>query len=90
MAKQKFLQECRHFRKAGYRFLGLRSEAEFVIYLFRYDQEIVSLEQKIEEQTVHSIAPIFPLADFPERQMYRDRRIKAIGNVNLVPKIKEK
>ena len=83
-----FLDQCRRFRDSGYRFLGLQTNGAQVSYLFKGDAEIVSLEQVIEDMGVLSIAQIFPLADFAERQMYRDCKVKAIGNINLVPRSK--
>jgi hypothetical protein len=57
-----------------------------VSYLFKDKSDVIKVEQSIEDGGVLSIAQVFPLADFPERQMYRDCRVKAIGNINLVPR----
>jgi hypothetical protein len=58
--------------------------------LFDDHGEVVCMEQPVEDGTVSSIALLFPLADFAERQMYRDCRIKALGNINLVPREAER
>ena len=79
-----FLEECRRYRDAGFQFLSLQANANQVSYLFQNGPEVLNLEQPIEEAGVRSLAQIFPLADFPERQMFRDCQIKAIGNINLV------
>lgn len=81
-----FLQQCSGYRDAGFRFLGLQTNCALVSYLFESQGEIVFLEQPVEDATVSSIAMLFPLADFAERQMYRDCKIKALGNINLVPR----
>ncbi len=81
-----FLQRCSDFRDAGFRFLGLQTNCFVVNYLFEGQGEVVCLEQSAEDGTVPSIAMLFPLADFAERQMYRDCKIKALGNINLVPR----
>jgi hypothetical protein len=81
-----FLDKCRSFRDSGYRFLGMQTNGNHVSYLFKHESDIINLEQPIEDGGVLSIAQVFPLADFPERQMYRDCRVKAIGNINLVPR----
>lgn len=86
MSEQNFLDQCRRFRDSGYRFLGLQTNGDHVRYLFKDEGEIVTAEQPIEDGGVLSIAQVFPLADFPERQMYQDCRVKAIGNINLVPR----
>ena len=57
-----------------------------MIYHFLNQGEVVAVEQAIEQGGVVSIAQVFPLADFAERQMYRDCKVKAIGNINLVPR----
>lgn len=84
--KESFLGKCRRFRDSGYRFLGLQTNGDHVSYLFKDKGEVVKIEQPIEDGAVLSIAQVFPLADFPERHMYRDCRVKAIGNINLVPR----
>ncbi len=81
-----FLQQCADYRDAGFRFLGMQTNCARVSYLFEAHGEMVRLEQAVEDGTVSSIALLFPLADFPERQMYRDCKIKALGNSNLVPR----
>ena len=81
-----FLNKCSRFRESGYRFLGLQTNGNHVSYLFKGKGDVINVEQLIEDGGVLSIAQIFPLADFPERQMYRDCRVKAIGNINLVPR----
>ncbi len=81
-----FLQECASFRDGGYMFLGLQTNCESVSYLFEGGGQIVKVSQQVDEGTVRSIASLFPLADFAERQMYRDCKIKALGNINLVPR----
>lgn len=86
LSELSFLDQCRRFRDSGYRFLGLQTNGAHVSYLFKGEGEIVCLEQPIEDSGVLSIAQLFPLADFPERQMYQDCRVKAIGNINLVPR----
>jgi hypothetical protein len=86
LPKESFLDKCARFRTLGFSFLGLQTHNGHVSYLFQGNGEIVREEQKIEDNGVHSIAQIFPLADFAERQMYRDCRVKAIGNINLVPR----
>jgi len=75
-------------RNSGCVFLGLQTHRDVVHYLFQDNGEILRLEQPIEDGAVRSIAQIFPLADFAERQLYRDCRVKAIGNINLVPREK--
>lgn len=80
-----FLGECRQFRADGFAFLALQSQEDIVSYTFIGDGAIRVLEQTVDEKAVRSIAHIFPLADFAERQMYRDCGIKSIGNINLVP-----
>lgn len=84
MSDQGFVEKCRGFRDSGFRFLGLQTNGNQVTYLFKGEGEVVQLEQPIEDGAVLSIAHLFPLADFPERQMYQDCRVKAIGNINLV------
>lgn len=81
-----FLTRCANYRDAGYRFLGLQTNHNHVSYLFEGHGEVVTLSQEVEEGTVSSIALLFPLADFAERQLYRDRQIKALGNINLLPR----
>lgn len=81
-----FMQECSSYRDAGFRFLGLQTNCTVVSYLFEGQGAVVCLEQPVEDDTVCSIAMLFPLADFAERQMYRDCKIKALGNINLVPR----
>lgn len=81
-----FLLRCEESRDAGYRFLGMQTSPRSVAYVFELHGELLTLEQPIDEGTVHSIAQLFPLADFAERQMFRDRNIKAIGNANLLPR----
>lgn len=81
-----FMQQCSDYRDAGFRFLGMQTNCVSVSYLFESLGEVVCLEQAVEEGTVSSIALLFPLADFPERQMFRDCRIKALGNINLMPR----
>lgn len=88
MSEESFLENCLHFRRLGYSFLGLHTRPGFVSYLFQGEGSITSLEQPIDGGAVISIAQVFPLADFAERQLYRDNRIKAIGNINLVPNTK--
>lgn len=80
------MRECAGFRDSGFLFLGLQTNCDRVSYLFEGGGQIVDLSQPIEEGTVRSIAQLFPLADFAERQMYRDCQIKALGNINLVPR----
>lgn len=80
------MQSCRRFRDAGYVFLGLQRNEEQVCYLFAGEGEIIHAEQPIEDKGVRSIAQVFPLADFAERQLYRDCGVKAFGNINLVPR----
>lgn len=86
MSESDFIRECAGFRDSGYLFLGLQTNCDQVSYLFEGGGQIVSVSQTIEENTVKSIAQLFPLADFAERQMYRDCKIKALGNINLVPR----
>ena len=86
MSETDFLENCHRYRKQGYTFLGLHSRPDLVVYLFQGDGQIFELEQPIEDGAVVSITQVFPLADFAERQMYRDSKIKAIGNINLVPR----
>ena len=81
-----FLDTCRAFRKNGHTFLALQTQDDHVSYHFLNQGEVVVLEQPIEDGVVTSIAQIFPLADFAERQMYRDCKVKAIGNINLLPR----
>jgi hypothetical protein len=81
-----FLQRCADYRDAGFKFLGMQTNCARVSYLFEAHGEVVCLEQPVEEGAVSSIALLFPLADFAERQMYRDCKIKALGNINLVPR----
>lgn len=83
---ESFLDKCREYRDLGYQFLGLHTEGCLVRYLFCGEGGAVAVEQAIVDGGVHSIAYIFPLADFAERQMYRDCQVKAIGNINLVPR----
>lgn len=85
MSDASFLKRCRGFRDSGYNFLGLQSNCDHVTYLFEHDAEIVSVKQGVEDNGVPSIAQIFPLADFAERQMFRECGIKAFGNINLLP-----
>lgn len=85
-----FLQRCSEYRDAGFRFLGLQTNCVRVSYLFEGQGQVVCLEQAVDDGTVSSIALLFPLADFAERQMYRDCQIKAVGNINLVPREKGK
>lgn len=85
-ARPDFLQRCVECRDAGFRFLGLQTNGAAVSYLFEAHGEVVCLEQQVEDQMVNSIAMLFPLADFAERQMYRDCKIKALGNINLIPR----
>jgi hypothetical protein len=80
------MQQCSDYRDGGFRFLGMQTNCTSVSYLFEGHGEVVCLEQMVDEGTVSSIALLFPLADFAERQMYRDCRIKALGNANLVPR----
>ena len=58
-------------------------------YLFGESGEIITLDQAVEAKTIRSIAQIFSLADFAERQLYRDCGIKALGNINLIPETPE-
>lgn len=81
-----FLARCSDFRDAGYHFLGMQTNCTSVSYLFEGHNEMICLEQPVEDGMVSSIAMVFPLADFAERQMYRDCQIKALGNINLVPR----
>ncbi len=81
-----FLLQCASLRDAGYRFLGLQTHVAQVSYLFEGHGEVKTLRQELEDGTVSSVAMFFPLADFAEREMYRDRRIKALGNSNLMPR----
>lgn len=81
-----FQQRCSDYRDQGFRFLGLQTDCAEVTYLFENQGEVICLEQPVDDLTVASIALLFPLADFPERQMYRDCKIKALGNINLVPR----
>lgn len=81
-----FLQRLGEMRDTGYRFLGMQTNCLAVSYLFEAHGEVVCLEQPVEDGTVHSIAMLYPLADFAERQMYRDCKIKALGNINLIPR----
>ena len=83
---ENFLDKCRRFRDSGFRFLGLQTNGNHVTYLFKGEGEGVNVQQPIEDGGGLSIAQVFPLADFPERQMYQDCRVKAIGNINLVPR----
>ncbi len=84
MSEPRFLQKCREFRTGGLSFLAMQYQKECVSYTFMDETEIKILEQRVEESAVRSIAHIFPLADFAERQMYRECGIKSIGNINLV------
>ena len=89
MSDQRFLQKCREFRTGGLSFLAMQFQKESVTYTFMGEAEVKVLEQRVEDSAVRSIAHIFPLADFAERQMYRECGIKSIGNINLVaPKVK--
>ena len=81
-----FLAQCADYRDAGFRFLGMQTNCHQVSYLFEGQGEIVTLVRPVEDGAVPSIALLFPLADFAEREMYRDCRVKAMGNINLVPK----
>ncbi len=81
-----FLQQCSDYRDQGYRFLGLQTDCRTVTYLFESHGETTSLSQQAEDGAVPSIAMLFPLADFPERLMYHDCKIKALGNINLIPR----
>ncbi len=81
-----FLSRCSSYQEAGYRFLGLQTNSSHVSYFFEGHGEVVTLNQEVEENTVASLAFLFPLADFAERQLYRDRQIKALGNINLMPR----
>lgn len=81
-----FLARCAQYRDAGYRFLGMQTNCTAVSYLFEAHGDVICLEQPVEDGMVSSIALLFPLADFAERQMYRDCHIKALGNINLVPR----
>lgn len=85
MSKSNFLKRCRHFRDSGYEFLGLQYAKNAVSYLFGESGEIITLDQDVDSDTIRSIAQIFSLADFAERQLYRDCGIKALGNINLLP-----
>lgn len=85
MSEENFLDRCLYYRRLGYSFLALNARPGYIGYLFMGEGGITTLEQPIDEGAVVSIAQIFPLADFAERQLYRDSRIKAIGNINLVP-----
>lgn len=86
LSEKKFLLSCSRFRDSGFVFIGLQCSTERVIYVFQGEGSIKKVEQLIEDDAVRSIAQLFPLADFPERQMYRDRGVKAIGNINLMPR----
>ncbi len=81
-----FLKQCAQLRDTGYRFLGLQTQNGRVSYLFEGHGEVKSLDQVVEDGTVSSVAMLFPLADFAEREMYRDCRVKALGNINLMPR----
>ncbi len=84
--RKDFAQNCLDLRDRGYRFVGLQTNGGAVSYFFEQEGQIVHLEQQIEEGTVRSIVPLFALADFAERQLYRDMQIKALGNINLLPR----
>lgn len=86
MPLKDFLKQCLEYRDSGYIFLGMQTNCDHVSYLFERGTEIICLEQMVEDDTVSSIASFFPLADFAERQMYRDCKIKALGNINLIPR----
>jgi hypothetical protein len=85
LSNEPFLRKCRKFKEAGYIFLGLQSNEDHVSYLFEGNGEVVNVEQKVVDNGVRSIAQVYPLADFAERQMFRDCGIKAFGNINLLP-----
>lgn len=81
-----FLKSCASYRDAGYRFLGLQTDRSVVSYLLAGHGEVVNLIQRVEDEMVSSVTLFFPLADFAERQLYRDHQIKALGNINLLPR----
>lgn len=85
LSKEFFLEECRRYRDTGFSFLGMQKNEDTVSYLFQGDGEVKRLEQSIESGGISSIAQLYPLADFAERQMYRECEVKAIGNINLMP-----
>lgn len=60
-----------------------------VTYFFSGKGALASLEQVVDEGTVSSIARFFPLADFAERELYRDCGIKSLGNSNLIQDLPE-
>lgn len=84
MCETSFLERCAELCDSGLSFIGLEKASDVVVYFFAQKGESLQLEQVIEEGTIHSISSLFPLADFPERQLYRDFGIKALGNTNLV------
>lgn len=88
MSEDRFLERCRRLRDSGHRFMGLQTNGDHVSYLFQGEGEVQILDQPVDDGAVLSVAQLFPLADFAERQMYRDCKIKAIGNINLVPREK--
>ena len=85
MCKGVFLDKCREFCDSGYHFVALQRWGDSVTYSFSKDGVILELTQSVDKGRLHSISSLFPLADFAERQLYRDFEIKAIGNMNLVP-----
>ena len=59
-----FLSRCSSYQEAGYRFLGLQTNSSHVSYFFEGHGEVMTLNQEVEENTVASLAFLFPLADF--------------------------
>ena len=64
--------------------MAMQLQKDSVSYTFMDETEVKILKQRVEDNAVRSIAHIFPLADFAERQMYRECGVKSIGNINLV------
>ncbi len=85
-AEDGFYQGCLKARSGGFRFVGLQANGNVVTYLFEGEGQLMRLEQEVEGGAVRSIATIFPLADFPERQLFRDSGVKVLGNSNLIPR----
>lgn len=84
VSSQDFSQRCWDLREEGFQFLAIQATEGVVTYLFTGHGRICSLQQTVESGAVVSITPYFPIADYAERQLYRDREIKALGNSNLV------
>lgn len=85
---QKFLRQVKQLREAGARFLSLSvnqgEDGEFELdYGFDHHGQVEILKLQTEAQTAPSLIASFTFSDYPEREAYRQYRIKFLGNPNL-------